>query len=131
MAKQLPNFVPIKSRRAALAGGVLLTAFFAAAQAYSAPLAGAPRHLDSDLTMGGLVRVGGVTSINDRAFERRGYRHWRFRYTGRFPRYRYTVIHDGDEARDDYPQWPRYFSYRYNWYPPTATFRDIRPGYAW
>jgi hypothetical protein len=131
MIKQLPNFLTIKSNLAALAGVAFLTATFAGSQAQPAPLAGVSRQLDSHKVSGDVVPVGGLKYRNRRALDRYGY-HFRFRYTGSFPHYRYMVIDDAYRGDDYLPPQPRYFSHRYNWYPPTATFRHADgPWYAW
>ena len=132
MIKQLPAFSTIKCNLAALVGVVLLTALFAGSQARSAPLAGVSRQLESHQASGDLVPVGGLKYRNRRALDRYGSHHFRFRYTGDFPHYRYSTFEEADEGDDYYPPQPRYFSHRYNWYPPTATFRYADPlWYAW
>ena len=49
---------------------------------------GFDRHLKGDL-----VQVGGSRQRN-RAVDRRGYHHFRFRYAGNFPHYRYMDLED-------------------------------------
>jgi hypothetical protein len=132
MRKQLPNFVTIKSQLAAMAGVALLTALFAESQAQAAPLAGALRQLKPHQTEGALVRVGAKVIRERRALDRYGYHHLRFRNAGEFAGYGYTDLDDSYEGDEYYPPQPHYFSHRYNWYPPLATFRYADgPWYAW
>jgi hypothetical protein len=127
MVKQLPNFMTVKFRLATLSGVALLTMVFEG-QALSAPLAGASRQLEPD-HLEDLVQVGGSKHRDHRAVDRRGYHHYPFRYAGN---YRYTYIEDEYAGADYFPPQPRYFSHRYNWYPPFATFRNPDPlWYVW
>jgi hypothetical protein len=132
MVQQHREFATLTSRLAALAAVALLAALFAGSQAQSASLAGVSRQLASYQAHGDLVPVGGVKYRDHRALDQYGYHHFRFRYTGDFPRYRYLTFDEAYEGDDYYPPQPHYFSHRYNWYPPTATFRYADgPWYAW
>jgi hypothetical protein len=132
MFKQLPNCAAKKSKFAALAGVALLIAPFAASQGQSAPLAGASRQLDANHVKGDFIQVGGLKQRDYRAADRHGYHHFQFRYSGDFPHYRYLTFDEAYEDDGYYPPQPHYFSHRYNWYPPAATFRYADgPWYAW
>ena len=132
MITQLPNLMTVKFGLGALTGLALLTTVFAESQAQSAPLAGASRQLEPDHLKGDLVQVGGLRYRDHRAVDRRGHHYYRFRYAGNFPHYRYMVLEDEYDGADYFPPQPHYFSHRYNWYPPLATFRNADPlWYVW
>jgi hypothetical protein len=132
MVQQIRGFVCSRSRLAALAAVALLSVAFTSSQAQSAPLAGVSRQLESHQAHSGFVPVGGKHFRNRRALDRYGDHHFRFRYTGDFPYYRYMTFEEANEGDGYYPPQPRYFSHRYNWFPPTATFRYVDPlWYAW
>src|SRR5262245_11949733 len=132
MTTQLPNFVTVRFGLGALTGVALLTAVLAESQALSAPLAGASRRLELNQVNGDLIQVGSSRYRDHLAVGRRGYHLYRFHYAGKFPHYRYTDFEDEYDGPDYFPPQPHYFSHRYNWYPPLATFRKIDPlWYAW
>jgi len=131
MITQLSNRMTVKFRLGALTGIALLTTVLAESQALSAP-AGSSRQLEPDQLKCDLVQVGGSRYRERRAADKHGYHHFRFRYSGNFPYYRYTVFEDGYDSPDHFQSQPHYFSHRYNWYPPLATFRKADPlWYAW
>jgi hypothetical protein len=132
MVQQIRGIVCSRSRLAALAAVALLSVAFTTSQAQSASLTGVSRQLQSPQAHGHFVPVGGKNYRNRRALDRYGYHHYRFRYTGDFPHYRYLTFDEGGESDDYNPPRPRYFSHRYSWYPPLATFRSVDPlWYAW
>jgi hypothetical protein len=132
MVKHFPAFVLLKSKIAAFAAVALLTALFPTGQLHSAPLAGSPPQLKLHQAEGVFVLIGTKAFHERRALNRYGYHRVRFRYAGTFPGYRYTVLNGNYEDSDYYPPQPHYFSHRYNWWPPLATFRyPDGPWYAW
>jgi hypothetical protein len=136
MVHQIRGFANFRSRLAALAAVALLSVGFTGSQAQSAVLAGVARQLERQLEFhqahGGFVLIGGKHYRNGRALDRYGSRHFRFRYTEDFPYYRYMTFEEAGEGDDYYPPQPHYFSHRYNWYPPLATFRNADPlWYSW
>ncbi len=131
MLAQLSDFMTVRLRLGALTGVVLLTTALAEGEALSAPLAGVSRPLEPD-HLEDLVQVGGSKHRDHRGADRRGYHHYQFRHAGDFPHYRYTYLEDEYAGSDYFPPQPRYFSHRYNWYPPFATFRTPDPlWYVW
>jgi hypothetical protein len=132
MITQLPKLMTVKFRLGALTGVAVLLTVLGESQALSAPLAGASRQLEPDPVVRDLLHVGGLKYRDHRAVDRHGYHHFRFRYAGNFPYYRYTVFEEEYDSPDYFPPQPHYFSHRYNWYPPLATFRKADPlWYAW
>jgi hypothetical protein len=130
MLTQLSDLMTVRLRLGALIGIALLTTAFAENQALANPLAGASRQLEPD-HLNDLVQVGGSKHRDHRAVEGR-YHHYQFRFAGSFPHYRYTYLEDEYAGADYFPPQPRYFSHRYNWYPPFATFRNPDPlWYVW
>ena len=131
MIKHGPDF-SIRTKRAALAGNVLLALLLPTSQAQPAPLAGAVRQLKPHQIKGALVPVGTKVFRDRQAVAQYRHHQFRFRYAGAFPGYRYGVLDDNYDGADYYPPQPHYFSHRYNWYPPLATFRyPDGPWYAW
>ena len=129
MVKHLPGFF-IKPKRAALAASALLTLLLAESPAQSAPLAGASPQLKAYQTAGVHRRIAAKALRERRALAR--HHHVRSRYAATFPRYRHAFVDYGYEGDNYYPAQPHYFSHRYNWWPPLATFRyPDGPWYAW
>ena len=132
MLMQFRRPISVKLRLGALAGLTILTTVFAEDQVFSAPLSGASRLLEPKHVNGEIVRIKGVKYRGQSAVDRRGYRYYRFRYAGSFPQYRYSVFEEGYASDDFFPPVPHYYSHRYNWYPPLATFRNVDPlWYVW
>jgi hypothetical protein len=129
MLMPVPSPISVKPRLGALTGLALLTTVLAWNQALSAPLAGASRQLEPDHAPGDLIQVGGSRYRGHRTIERYGHHHFRLRHTGNQDRY--SLSENGYEGVEYLPRSP-YYSHRYNWYPPIATFRYADPlWYVW
>jgi hypothetical protein len=132
MFTQLRNCAANKSKLFVLAGASLLAAQLASSQAQSAPLADAFGQLQTNRVSGELIPVGGLRSQYHARAGRYGHQGSGFAYTGIVPRYRYSFLDGNYEGEDYHPPQPHYFSHRYNWWPPLATFRyPDGPWYAW
>jgi hypothetical protein len=132
MFTQLPNYMMVKFTLGALSAVGLLMMVGPECQALPAPLFDASRQLNPDQAKSDLIQVAGAKQRAYRLAHKRDSRHFRFRYVGSFPHYRYTVFEEDYASADYLPPQPHYFSHRYNWYPPLATFRNADPlWYSW
>src|SRR5262245_19414219 len=127
MITQLPNPMMVKFTLGALTVVGLVMTVAPECLALPAPLVSASRHLNLDQAKSDLIKVSDSKHRAYRHADQHGPRQFRFRYANTFPLHRYTTFDEDYASSDFFPPQPKYFSHRYSWYPPLATFRNPDP----
>jgi hypothetical protein len=129
---QLPYSPATMSKLFILAGASIILTQSVSSQTVAAPLAEPSFQLKASQAPGVHTRIAAKALHDRRALYTYNHHHSRFHYAGRVRRHRYTLLQYDYDGGDYYPPQGHYFSHRYNWWPPLATFRyPDGPWYAW